>query len=184
MSSYPSCLNSSLFMLKKIGVPVTAPIGEVPLLDDREPSSTLQCSIASIPSQYLCCILLRRDQHVLSIASCWIHLDMNELLCSSQNSSHRHFFCGVRHPPAREAIVAGTFARSAVCFAMPHRLNLERLPCTRWLIACVCTCMFALYFWVVITRCFRSSIHLRCASCSCVSDQFAGGLMTSKAGCS
>ena len=68
----------------------------------------------------------------------------------------------------------GTFACSAVCFVMPHRLNLECLPCTRWLITCVCTCKFALYFWVLVIRCFRSSIHLRCASCSCVSDHCWG----------
>ena len=83
-------------------------------------------------------------------------------------------FFGVRHFPAREALVPGTFACFAVCFVMPHRLNLECLRCTRWLIACVCTCKFALFFWVLIIRCFRSSIHLRCPSCSCVSDHCWG----------
>ena len=80
------------------------------------------------------------------------------------------FFCGVRHPPAREAFVPGTFACPAVCFVMSHRLNVECLPCTRWLIACVCTCEIALYFWVLIMRGVQLSIHLRCASCSSVSN--------------
>ena len=74
-----------------IGVPIAAPIGEVPLLADREPSSTLLfLCINTLPISLL--FLLRRGKHVLSIASCGIYLDMNELLCSSQNSSHRLFF--------------------------------------------------------------------------------------------
>ena len=68
----------------------------------------------------------------------------------------------------------GTFACSAVCFVMPHRLNLECLPCTRCLIACVCTFKFALGFWVLIIRCFPSSMHLRSASCSSVPDHCLG----------
>ena len=133
------------------------------------PSSTLLfLCLNFLPISLL--YILRRSQHVLSIASCWIHLDMNGLLCKSQNSSRRQFFCAVRHPPAREAFVPGTFACPAVCFVMSHRLNVECLPCTRWLIACVCTCKFALYSCVLIIRCVRSSIHLRCASCSSVSD--------------
>ena len=73
------------------GVPITAPIGEVPLLADREPSSTsLFLCLNSLPISLL--YILWRGQHVLSIASCWIHLDMTELLCRFQNSSHRQFF--------------------------------------------------------------------------------------------
>ena len=133
------------------------------------PSTSLFLCLNLHPTSLL--KILHLGQHVLSIASCWIHLDLNELLCSSQNSSMPSvIFCCVRHPPAREAVVPGTFACSAVCFVMPPRLNLECIPCKRWLIARGCTCKFALEFWVLIIRCLRSSIHLRCAGCSNVSD--------------
>ena len=95
---------------------------------------------------------------------------MNELLCSSQNSSSRQSFLLCTSSSSTRGSCAWYLRLFCRVLRDATRLNLECIPCKRWLIACGCTCKFVLEFWVLIIRCLRSSIHLCCAGCSNVSD--------------